>query len=262
MSKWLIIAGIVLGLLTVVLVNLRISSIESQQKSVVLLRLKPGVTLTRGQRVEPEMLQAEAVPERFQSLTRLAIRDTRESRAWIEGRPVTTDVAPGALLLHEHFADEPRERFAARIDKHKRAVAIPVTAASAVNYFIEPGSRIDILGTFELTDQEQVELPVPGKPGSTPGTMTLPSLKRTTVTRTILQNVRVLAVGRAITRGNYLELGRDGFSTITVEVSALEAEKLTFAISQVRGVTLVLRNPDDQSVETIPSVSWDSLNQR
>jgi Flp pilus assembly protein CpaB len=263
MSKWLVIAGSLLGLLTVVLVNLHIDRLASSQKSVALLRLKPSVSLTMGQRVALDMLQTEEVPERFRSFTKLAISDSQESRAWIDGRPVTRDVAPGTLLLHEHFADEPRERFPARIATHKRAIAIPVTAASAVNYFIEPGSRVDILGTFESADQQPVAVPGPGDAGSAPHTLTIPSLKRTTVTKTILQNVRVLAVGRAVTRGNYLELGRDSFSTVTVEVSGEDAEKLLFAISQVRGgLTLVLRNPEDQHIKAIPSVSWDSLNER
>lgn len=263
MSKWLLIAGCLLGLLTMVLVNVHIHTIESAQKGIALLRLKPSVSLNAGQRVEAAMVQTVEVPERFHSLTNLAIADTQESRAWILGRLVTQDVAAGALLLHEHFADESRKRFAARINKHKRAIAFPVTAASAVNYFVEPGSRVDILGTFEGMNQEQAVLLLAQESSDAPDTQAFPSRKRTTVTQTLLQNVLVLAVGRAITRGNYLEGNHEGFRTVTVEVSPEDAEKLTFALSQVRGgLTLVLRNPDDQAIETIPQTNWDTLYSR
>ena len=261
MSKWLVIAGIVFGLVAVVLLNWHIGSIEASQKSVALLRLKPTVALTKGERINLDMVQTEQVPERFSSLTKLAIADSPESRTWIENRPVTSDVSAGSVLLHEHFTDDPAERFAARISKGMRAVAIPVTSAGAVNYFIEPGSRVDILGTFENTGQDEVELPIRGGPAGSKSTLSVPSFKRTTVTKTVLQDVHVLAVGRAVTRGNYVELGRDGFSTVTVELSPADAEKLTFAMSQMRGgICLTLRSPEDQAVEAMPNVSWDSLN--
>lgn len=239
MPKWLLIIGVILGIGTAILVNIHIQNIEDRQTSAPFLRLDPGVELTKGQAVEQDMLRTEHLPESLREMRRVALPDTEETRAWIDGRAVTRDIPAGGFLLHEHFADDPGQRFAARISSSMRAVTIPVDAASSVAFFVQPGSSVDILGTFNDEQGDQ----------------------RSMFTRTVLQNVKVLAVGRAISRGNYLSAAEDGFSTVTVEVSSMDAEKLVFALSQaVRGLTLVLRSVDDDEVAEIPRVDWDALH--
>ncbi len=259
MQKWMLLIGAVLGLITVVLLNVYVGNIESREKGMSVLKLQPGVSLSQGDQITDKMLTTIQLPERFSSMTEIVIADNQNSRAWITGRMVTKDITGGSLLLHEHFADAPGERFAARISEGKRAVSIGVDRATAVAYFIEPGSRVDVLGTFEQEETQEVR--IPAQTGSTPQALSMPNLQRSITTKTILQNVRVLAVGHAASRGNYLELNKKGFATVTIEVSPEEVEKLAFALGQVRGgLLLALRNPDDGKVVKLPSVSWDALN--
>lgn len=249
MSKWLLVIGVVLGLVAVVLVNLHISSIESAQSTVEVLRLRPSVALAKGDTITTDMLQVEVLPDRFESLTRLAISNTGESLHWIENRSVTKDVEAGSLLLHTFFVDQPGERFAARIDKNMRALTLSAAATSAVAYFVEPGSRVDIVGTFQRTELKPA--PAPGQP---------PEAVDIVETKMVLQNVKVLAVDQATTRGGYLGVRDEGFQTITLEVSPADAEKIIFARDQSAGrLEFILRNPEDDKIVSIPPADWNAL---
>jgi len=238
MSKWLLIIGTVLGLVSVFLTNYIINDVRSSQVSQPFLRLNPDIALSKGDKISTELLRTELLPKSLNDLRHITMPDTEDTRAWIEGRSVTQDLPAGAFLLYKYFSDEPGKRFAAGIANNQRAITLPVNSATAVAYFVEPGSRVDILGTFEMQGQaEQVAF-----------------------TRTILQNVKVLAVERATSRGNYLGMVEQGFSNVTVEVSPENAEKLVFALGQsTGGLTLVLRNNEDQQELALPSANWDTL---
>ncbi|WP_181699737.1 Flp pilus assembly protein CpaB [Chthonobacter albigriseus] len=79
------------------------------------------------------------------------------------------------------------------------------------------------------------------------------------VTRTFLQNVRVLAVGNATT-SRAVANSDQAYSHVTIEVTPAEAELLIFAMRQTDGLlNLVLRNPADTKVEELPSVNWTKM---
>jgi Flp pilus assembly protein CpaB len=270
-SKRLLVIGGVLGIVTVVLLNVYLGQVRSASKEVALLRLAPGVSLAKGTAVTEDVLVTEYLPETFGSITKLAVADSAATRAWVVNRRVNKDLEPGAFLLHEHFTDQPDERFTLKIGKDMRAVTIPVDATGAVSYLVDPGSRVDVIGTFEEPPSNQPP-PRPPRPAKAATQVEvqrliaeqaqaqLYSATKVARTRTILQNVRVLAVGRATTRGNYLGTQEGGFSTVTLEVTPVQAEVITFALTQARrGLSLVLRNPGDEQVNEIPSVSWESL---
>lgn len=273
MTKWLLAIGVVLGLVAVLLVNSYINQVKHRQQSEVFLRLKPDVALSKGDRLKPEMLRRERLPEDFGALAETAIRDTPVDLEWIMNRPVNADIKAGDFLLHTHFLDQPEERFAARIPINMRAMSIPVNRVSAVGYFVEPGSRVDLLGTFEETRRlnprplvtQPASNPSPGvspelaaELRADPSAVQEPQYETRIATKTVLQNVRVLAVGRATTRGGYLN--SDNFDTITLELTPQQSEILVFALSQTQtGLTLILRNPDDDLTTDIPNVSWEAL---
>ncbi|MCE3225023.1 MAG: cpaB, partial [Nitrospira sp.] len=85
--------------------------------------------------------------------------------------------------------------------------------------FIKPGDRVDVMVTVE---------PMPGKPEHA-------------VSKTILENVKVLAAGTQMERKGKDEEPKQ-VQVITVEVDAEEAEKLALASTQGR-LRLALRNP-------------------
>ncbi|TAV64102.1 Flp pilus assembly protein CpaB [Rhizobium leguminosarum] len=80
------------------------------------------------------------------------------------------------------------------------------------------------------------------------------------VTRTFLQNVKVLAVGAATTAEGAVTKANSTYNNVTVEVTPSEAEMLIFAMGQSNGsLNLVLRNPADNAVEDLPSINWTRM---
>lgn len=127
-----------------------------------------------------------------------------------------------------------------------RAVSLPIGGAQAVSGMVRPSDRIDVLGTFSFPSKTQPEV-------------------MENVTLTVLQDVTVLATGQTTARQlqgsrNTRAAAGAGYSTVTLEVSAEEAELLVFA-QQMRGsLTLTLRNPGDVSWKRdLPSVNFDHV---
>lgn len=248
MSKVNLIVGLVLGLIAVFLVNSHVSGIKSASVSAPFFTLAPDAPLVKGDTVEAKHLVVQRFPEQFKSLTNLAIPANPDTKAWIVGRSVSSDIDPNSVLLHSHFLDVPENRFASKIESGKRAFSMPTNSTTAVSYFIEPGSRVDIIGTFQLEKTISVD----------GGKVAIPN--RTKETRSLLQNIKVLAVDRITTRSGYINSANSGFNTITLEVSPIEAETLVFAQSESVGpLSFVLRNPDDDKIEPSVNISWAAL---
>ena len=263
MNRILLIIGIVLGVITAWLLFSYTSNLERSQVSAPFIRLNPSINLSTGDILLAEHVDSVSLPEKFSSLASFAIPDTLDNRSWIVDKRVSKDVKAGSLLQYDFFSDEPETRFSATIEKDKRAMTIPVSTSSAVSYFVEPGSRVDLVGTLQLELSQDIEVPVPSsiRDNFDSDTASVPQLLSRSVTKTILQNIKVLAVGRATTRGSYLGVADEGYGTITIEVTPLQAEKLIFAMSNiVSELVVLLRNPADDSVSDIPVVNWKDLN--
>jgi pilus assembly protein CpaB len=130
----------------------------------------------------------------------------------------------------------------AAVEKGERALSLAIAGAPGVSGLIQPNDHVDILGTFSFpsrTNPAQVE----------------------SVTLTLMQDVRVIAVGPRIA-GQAESSGRSqgGYSTVTFSVTPRYAEVLVFA-QQTRGqLYLSLRNPDDRASENeLPSVNFDYI---
>lgn len=239
--------ALVLALTSGLLVYRYTQTLEEAQQARVVLKLAADTGLPAGSTLGRGMLVSAGLPDEYDLVSELAIDDTPNNREWLTGRPATTDVPAGAILRHDHFVDMPEDRLAAAVRPGYRAVTLPVNDVSAVGYFVEPGSEVDVVGTFE-----QVSLPLfLGGGGG--------DLRQEVQTSTILQNVRVIAVGDATTRAAYLEQ-RGRYRTVTVEVTPSDAATLAFAFGQIRGgLILTLRNPADDDTVTTPAIGLESL---
>jgi pilus assembly protein CpaB len=109
---------------------------------------------------------------------------------------------------------------AAVISPKKRAVAVKVDKVIGVSGFIHPGNRVDVLMTL------------------TAGRAFDP------VTKTILENILVLAVGSETKERKGLEEKSSPTDVITLEVTPEEAEKLALAATEGK-LQLALRNFSD-----------------
>lgn len=186
---------------------------------VTIENLAPGTTL------EAEDLRVLAVPEN--ALSSQTIRATPGIEVRLVGRTLATAVERRRPLQWsdiEGGAPTP-SGLADQVKREWRAISVSVNGAASVSNMVRPADHVDVLGTFSL--------PSKTVPGATE-----------MVTRTLLQDVLVLATGQQ-TAQSLSEGGN--YSLVTLEVLPHEAEVLTFA-EQMRGrLTLVLRNPKDQT---------------
>ncbi|MDQ6665855.1 MAG: Flp pilus assembly protein CpaB [Acidobacteriota bacterium] len=113
------------------------------------------------------------------------------------------------------------EGITATIQPGFRAVSVPITDTSGVAGLIQPGARVDVLFT---------------RPGS----------MAEAITSTILQNVKVLAIGRLTQVGQTVDPKAAKVPVATLIVTPDEAQKLELAKSEGK-ISLALRNPLDFS---------------
>jgi len=123
---------------------------------------------------------------------------------------------------------------AAVINPKKRAMAVKVDKVIGVSGFIHPGNRVDVLITLAT-----------GK-ASAP------------VTKTILENILVLAAGSETKEKRGMEERSSAVDVITLEVTPQEAEKLALATTQGK-LQLVLRNFSDTEAVLTQGTSISNL---
>ncbi|NYJ13806.1 Flp pilus assembly protein CpaB [Rhizobium leguminosarum] len=311
--NWKLIAAVIVGLITGVLLYFWTESVKNEQVAYAFMRLQPDRKVTRGQAITPDML-AEPVmlPESFGALAKLAVPAASAYQEWLKDRTAAADIPAGSVLLFQYFDDNDGGRLTTMIAPGKRALTLPVNAAAAVGHFVEPGSYVDILGTVDepvepvapaAATQPATPGQAPAAPGQAPVAAGQPqapaqppspveqmlknyltqypgadendvnayrkqaqdyklgiSSRTRVVTRTFLQNVKVLAVGAATTAEGAVTKANSTYNNVTVEVTPAEAEMLIFAMGQSNGsLNLVLRNPADNTVEELPSINWTRM---
>lgn len=138
------------------------------------------------------------------------------------GQPLAEDIEKGAMILTGDFVvAETGTNLAHRIPDGERALTIPSDSVGGDMVLIEPGDRVDILGTFPTDDDDMVTL-------------------------SLLQNVTVLATGSCLSD---IDDTCDPDGDVAVSVTPDEAELLT--VTRSRGeLTMLLRNRED--METAP----------
>jgi pilus assembly protein CpaB len=147
-------------------------------------------------------------------------------------RAVITQVVENEPILEEKLA--PKDAgggLSVAIPEGMRAISMRVDDVVSVAGFVVPGSMIDVL-------------------------VTGPTMNGDSVTRTALQDLRVLAVGQKS------EQDREGkpqtYTVVTLLVTPEEAEKLTMASTEGK-IHLALRNTIDNKEANPPPVNRASL---
>ena len=147
-------------------------------------------------------------------------------------RALITPVVENELILEDKLA--PKEAgggLSVAIPQGTRAISVRVDDVVAVAGFVVPGTMVDVLVTGNTVSGDSV-------------------------TRTILQDLRVLAVGQKS------EPDREGkpqtYTVVTLLVNPEEAEKVTMASTEGK-IHLALRNTIDTKEINPPAVSRTSL---
>ena len=242
-QKMLLLLAVIFGLLAFALTYQQLEyekrRISGDSETVILIK-------TTRNMVEGEEINASDVARCQVQRNRANAVPSREI-PWSElprviGRKLETSLPAGQILQTTDLKPPTRRNgFTRVVQQDWRAVSIPVDMVSSVSNLVQPNDNVDVIGTFRFPDAK--------------GDNTLD-----TVTLTILQDVKVLAVGSRWGTS----LGETGaaprtYSTVTLQVLPAEVEMLVFA-SQKGRLTLSLRNFDDARIDR--SIEKRSVNFR
>ncbi len=166
MTRRLAIAiAVVCGLLAALLTYFYLSKLQQQAvpgkvaQNVELVT--PLRNITAGTVIRSEMLGTIEVPEGEVPAT--AVRSTTD----ITGQIAVVDLTAGQPIKRNQV--QAPTRLSYRVPKGMRAVTVAIDPVVGVAGFLKPGDRVDVIATFDIND--------------------------VTVTRTVLQNVELLAIG-------------------------------------------------------------------
>ncbi len=150
----------------------------------------------------------------------------------VVGKIARSDIYPGEHIIRNKIANpnDPAEGLAMVIDPGQRALTIAVNEVTGVAGLLKPGDRVDILGTVN-TGKE-------------------------TITSTLVQNIKILAVNKSL--GSQADSKQPNTGTLTVSVNPYEAQHLTLA-SEKGTLRVLLRGPADEAKASIPSTSVNHL---
>jgi pilus assembly protein CpaB len=155
------------------------------------------------------------------------------AKADVVGRVCRHPVVEGEAIVEPRLAPPGSDQgLAANIPEGYRAMTVPVNLVSGVSGFVLPGSRVDVLVSMRTSDR-----------------------RREPVAKTILQDVRVIAVDQQLE-------GRDGrpvnSRAVTLLVEPTDAEKLGLASTEGT-LLLSLRNSSDQGTESTAGTNVAAL---
>jgi len=160
----------------------------------------------------------------IQMLADTAPEGAYHDTAAIEGKIALAEIMKGEILLAARFADQGGgSTLAAVVGANMRAVSVRVNDVVGVGGFLLPGNRVDVVAAYR--DRQD------------------------TMSETVVQNVKVLAVDQtAASDKNEPVVVR----AVTLEVTPADAEKLILA-EQRGSIQLALRNPLDNSITKKPA---------
>lgn len=160
--------------------------------------------------------------------------------AGIEGRVLTASLQRGEPILLGKLAPVGAlTGLVQRISLGHRAVSLKVTDASAVNGFIQPGHRVDVIAYL---------------PGSASAGLAGLSAQHPALTRGLIEDVLVIAVDREA----QTDQGRPkSTSVLTLEIKAADVERFEHA-RQLGAISLALRPDGDNT--PIPSSGQTSAS--
>jgi pilus assembly protein CpaB len=237
-KKKLIIAAVIVGLAAMGLIWMAVEKQDQKQERLLSNQVKvvkAARNIPAGTRLSRNQITIKKVPKQFLPHNVLLQSDVKVYL----GQPLKNDVQEGSMIVTSDFeVEETARTLASKIPKGERAMSLSVDQVSGVSGLINPGDRVDILGTFPVGSKDQV---VEQAGGGNVGYITM----------TLLQNVTILATGTQISSvGGQNKRRNTNYGTVTMSLTVEESELLT--IAQTRGdLMLLLRNPDDVKAVTI-----------
>lgn len=202
------------------------------------------------QKIEVSMLTTKTVPLSFKQPG--AYDDPNAFEGAVASAPIR---AGEQILATKVLMPGAATGISSQIAISRRAISIPVNDVTGVTRLIKPGDRIDLIANIQYAIESD----------------------RMAETKTVMQNIHVLAVGELIQNKIPAAIEMDpvsgaqraidlrnsrAFATITVEVTPDQAQQLTWALEnpQMAGnLTVTLRNPVDRVIASVPTTTIDEV---
>lgn len=185
------------------------------------------------QRIEPAHVTVARWPAEYAPAG--AFRDPAD----VVGQTLRQALVRGEPVLRDRLADKSQgQGLAAILDDGARAMAVKVDQVVGIAGFVQPGDFVDVISTITPDDETRAVL----------------ASKAARMSKIILQNIKVLAVGE--------HMSTDGrkpvkVQVVTLEVRPGESERLALA-SQHGSIQLTMRSRVDQ--ESVPTAGVTPLS--
>ncbi len=222
-KNWLLLGlatllGIGAMILSNALIKRRLGEIEADAKrgEEMVRVVVANRDLDKGEAIRSDDLAVRPVPREWVHST--AVKP--EAIDQYEMQRLSTPLKRGEVLLQSHMEGKGSSVFSANLKKGWRALTFEVDTVNSISGLLRPGDRIDLIFTGKSPNQTEEQ--------------TLP----------LLSGVTVLATGQTVTKTDDKSGQERTFSTVTLEVSPLDADRVIVAKAGGR-VTAVLRHPDD-----------------
>jgi pilus assembly protein CpaB len=208
--------------------------------------------IPEGVRIDANSVEMVELPQKY--VQPGAISDGKR----IINRNINVPVLRGTQLLESMFIDTRAEGIAGKIPAGKRAFSIFVTDVTAVGELIQPGDMVDLMVTVEVGSFQDGQ-----------------SVSEEIITRTVLENILVLAVNQTSSKRRLFSPAdteqntpgsvfnpsgpaagdNEPLKTLTVSLSPKETQILNLA-QEIGTVSAALRSSwDDGKVENLPQIS-------
>lgn len=206
--------------------------VAERTATVSKLRLKTedGLVIRAGTVIDDafmdEFVISQTMPRQLAGEFDWALDDNAITRVNLRNQVFGQDVTAGNFLQRAHFFVDRDIAFSLRIRDGNRAFSIPVTADRAVENFVTPQSRVDVIGTYEVTQD-------------------------VFTSRVILTNVEVMAVGGIDSSGQLDEEGRPEYNSVTLQAPAEAVEQFLADAEGAETLSLALRNPCEDATDCV-----------
>lgn len=245
-----LITGVVLAVLSIVLVKIyldqerqkytvEVERIKSQTKESRVPVLVANQDIPQGKPLDPSMVAVVNAPS-----TQVPPQAVTSMNS-IAGMVTVTPLSRGEPLTFDRLApiqQAASTSLALSTPVGKRAITIPVDNLSGLSGLIKPGDYVDVLCITKAPADSE------GKK------------KDQEIVFPLFQNVLVLARGQELVGEAGQEKRETSAPTITLALSSEEASLIAFVLEQGK-VRLLLRSPQDTSIEPVPVANWEALFQ-
>lgn len=258
-----VVAGLVATVLAFVYINSATATAEDAAEvrtmKVLFARedLPANAVIDAQQDLREETINIDATP----GLARGAVKAS--DRSAVNGRPISSPLPAGMPLLYSHLTQIQD----VDLGPGMRAMAITVDRENLMGGILVPGDRVDLVVSYqkekpvdttpmdEGASAEEAIGAMMGQVMNTLGQAGGSSVPSQWVSEEVLSNVRVIAVGLALSGSRQAQMfgmaagGSRGGSTVTLELSSAQALELIRVQANGKNPLTLLLRPEDASGE-------------